>query len=203
MVLVVALAILILLTIIAWIISIGKQDTVAAMVTSLDVVGWAVLGLSCTMLIVPPSIYPSNFMILARKLKMTRQEVKDEMKNTEEQARGESRIRQLQYDMSQRRMMSAVPEADVVITNPEHFAVALRYNSNQMGAPVLVAKGADLVAQKFVVRWRTKVPILASPPLARAVSTVLKLTNRFQPGSMWQWRKVLAYVSQLKKVQTG
>ena len=203
-VLVVALAILILLALSPEIISIGKQDTVAAMVTSLDVVGWAVLGLSCTMLIIAAIDIPFQLYDHTRKLKMTRQEVKDEMKNTEGKPEVRSRIRQLQYDMSQRRMMSAVPEADVVITNPEHFAVALRYNSNQMGAPVLVAKGADLVAQKIrEIALAHKVPILASPPLARAVFYSTEIDQQIPAGLYVAVAQVLAYVFQLKRFKQG
>lgn len=202
--LVVVLSVVILQALSPELISIGKQDTIPAMVTSLKVVGWSVLGLSCTMLIVAGIDVPFQLYDHSRKLKMTRQEVKDELKNTEGKPEVKSRIRQLQHEMSQRRMMSAVPEADVVITNPEHYAVALRYNSNQMGAPILVAKGADLVAQKIrEVAAANDVPILSAPPLARAVFYSTEIEQEIPAGLYVAVAQVLAYVFQLKRFQEG
>ncbi len=203
-VLVVALAVMILLWFSSEIINIGKQDTLSAMVSSLNIVGWSVLGLSCSMLIIAVIDIPFQLYDHSRKLKMTRQEVKDEMKNTEGKPEVRSRIRQLQYDMSQRRMMAAVPEADVVITNPEHFAVALRYNSNQMGAPVLVAKGADLVAQKIrEIAKANQVPVLSAPPLARAVFYSTEIDQQIPAGLYVAVAQVLAYVFQLNRFKRG
>jgi len=203
-VLVVTLAVLILYTLAQEIVSIGKQDTISAMVTSLWVVGWSLLGLSCATLIIAAIDIPFQLYDHARKLKMTRQEVKDELKNTEGKPEVKSRIRQLQHEISQRRMMSAVPEADVVITNPEHFAVALRYNSSQMGAPVLVAKGADLVAQKIrEVATAYEVPVIAAPPLARAVFYSTELEQEIPAGLYVAVAQVLAYVFQLKRYRQG
>ena len=203
-ILVVTLAVVILHMLSPQIMTIGKQDTVPAMVTALKVVGWSVLGLSCTMLIIAAIDIPFQLYDHARKLKMTRQEVKDELKNTEGKPEVKSRIRRLQYEMSQRRMMSAVPEADVVITNPEHYAVALRYNSNQMGAPVLVAKGADLVAQKIrEIAAANDVPMLAAPPLARAIFYSTELEREIPAGLYVAVAQVLAYVFQLKRFRQG
>ena len=109
------------------ILAIAKEDTIPAMAHTLRIVGWSVLAMSCTMILISIIDVPFQISSHAKKLKMTMQEVKDEMKNTEGKPEVKSRIRQLQYDMAQGRMMSAVPEADVVITNPEHYAVALKY----------------------------------------------------------------------------
>ena len=99
---------------------------------------------------------------------MTLQEVKDEMKDSEGKPEVKGRIRQLQREMAQRRMMEAVPEADVVITNPEHFSIALKYDVEGGGAPILVAKGVDFLAIKIrEIANANDVMILAAPPLAR------------------------------------
>ena len=184
------------------ILDIGKEDTIPAMVTALKIVGWSVLGMSATMILISAIDIPFQIASHAKKLKMTMQEVKDEMKNTEGKPEVKSRIRQLQYDMAQGRMMSAVPEADVVITNPEHYAVALKYNSGNMGAPVLVAKGADLVA--FKIREIAKahdVPVLEAPPLARAVCYSTELEQEIPAGLYVAVAQVLAYVFQLQRYE--
>lgn len=202
--LVVVLAFVILQALTPELISIGKQDTLPAMVTSLNVVGWSVLGLSATTIIIALIDIPFQLHDHAKKLKMTRQEVKDELKNTEGKPEVKSRVRQLQHEISQRRMMSAVPEADVVITNPEHYAVALRYNSNHMGAPILVAKGADHVAQKIrEIANAHDVPVLSAPPLARAVFHSTELEEQIPAGLYVAVAQVLAYVFQLKRYQEG
>lgn len=182
--------------------AIAKMDTVPAMANTLRIVGWAVLGMSATMILITAVDVPFQISSHAKKLKMTMQEVKDEMKNTEGKPEVKSRIRQLQYDMAQGRMMSAVPKADVVITNPEHYAVALKYNSDNMGAPLLVAKGADHIA--FKIREIAKahdVPILEAPPLARAVFYSTELEQEIPAGLYVAVAQVLAYIFQLQSFQ--
>lgn len=184
------------------ILALAKQDVIPAMGSALRIVGWAVLGLSSTMILISFIDVPFQISSHAKKLKMTMQEVKDEMKNTEGKPEVKSRIRQLQYDMAQGRMMSAVPEADVVITNPEHYAVALRYNSDNMGAPVLVAKGADLIA--FKIREIAKahdIPVLAAAPLARAVFHSTELEQEIPAGLYVAVAQVLAYIFQLQRFE--
>jgi len=182
--------------------ALGKQDMIPAMASGLQIVGWSVLGMSATMILISMIDVPFQISSHAKKLKMTMQEVKDEMKNTEGKPEVKSRIRQLQYDMAQGRMMSAVPEADVVITNPEHYAVALRYNSDNMGAPVLVAKGADLIA--FKIREIAKahdIPVLEAPPLARAVFHSTELEQEIPAGLYIAVAQVLAYIFQLQRFE--
>lgn len=182
--------------------ALGKQDIIPAMANGLRIVGWSVLALSSTMILISAIDVPFQISSHAKKLKMTMQEVKDEMKNTEGKPEVKSRIRQLQYDMAQGRMMSAVPEADVVITNPEHYAVALRYNSDNMGAPVLVAKGADLIA--FKIREIAKahdIPVLTAAPLARAVYHSTELEQEIPAGLYIAVAQVLAYIFQLQRFE--
>jgi len=184
------------------ILAIAKMDTVPAMANALRIVGWAVLGMSATMILIAAIDVPFQISSHAKKLKMTMQEVKDEMKNTEGKPEVKQRIRQLQYDMAQGRMMSAVPEADVVITNPEHYAVALKYNSDNMGAPLLVAKGADHIAFKIrEIAKAHEIPILEAPPLARAVFYSTELEQEIPAGLYVAVAQVLAYIFQLQSFQ--
>ncbi|MCL4490682.1 MAG: flagellar biosynthesis protein FlhB [Nitrospirae bacterium] len=105
-----------------------------------------------------------------RNLRMTKQEVKEEYKEMEGDPRVKARIKSLQRDMARKRMMQEVPKADVVITNPTHFAVALKYDSAKMGAPTLVAKGANLIAGKIKeVARKSGVPVFEDKPLARTL----------------------------------
>lgn len=105
-----------------------------------------------------------------RNLRMTKQEVKEEYKEVEGDPRVKARIRSLQREMARKRMMQEVPKADVVITNPTHFAVALKYDSSKMGAPVVVAKGANLIAEKIKeIAQKSGVPVFEDKPLARAL----------------------------------
>ncbi len=194
------LAVVILYALTPEILAIGKQDVQLGTIQALWLVGWAVLGMSAATILIAALDIPFQLWDHTRKLKMTRQEIKDEHKSTEGKPEVKSRIRQLQYEMSQRRMMAAVPQADVVITNPEHYAIALRYNSNDMHAPVLVAKGADHVAQKIrEVAKAHDVPILSAPPLARAVFYNTELDEQIPAGLYIAVAQVLAYVFQLRR----
>jgi flagellar biosynthetic protein FlhB len=130
---------------------------------------------------------------------MTRQEVRDEMRDLEGKPEVKSRIRSLQMEYSRKRMMEEVPKADVVVTNPTHYAVALKYDQKARGAPKVVAKGADLMAAQ--IRNLAKgagVPLLAAPPLARALYFSTNLEKEIPPGLYLAVAQVLAYVYQLK-----
>jgi flagellar biosynthetic protein FlhB len=135
----------------------------------------------------------------ARNLRMTRQEVKDESKDTEGKPEVKARVRQLQRELARRRMIEAVPEADVVITNPTHFAVALKYEEGRMRAPRLVAKGSDLLAGRIRAKASDhNVPIFSAPPLARAIYYSTELDQEIPAGLYLAVAQVLAYVYQLK-----
>jgi len=134
-----------------------------------------------------------------RHLRMTRQEVRDEMRDLEGKPEVKSRIRSLQMEYSRKRMMEEVPKADVVVTNPTHYAVALKYDQKARGAPKVVAKGADLMAAQ--IRNLAKgagVPLLAAPPLARALYFSTDLEKEIPAGLYLAVAQVLAYVYQLK-----
>ncbi len=136
---------------------------------------------------------------LERRMRMTKQEVKEEFKQREGDPLIKSRIRRIQRDLAQKRMMEAVPKADVVITNPTHIAVALRYDRVSMAAPVMIAKGADLVAEKIKeIARKHNIPIVENKPLARTMFKTLKL-NQAVPRTLYNAvAEVLAYVYRIK-----
>ncbi|MEY6431920.1 flagellar biosynthesis protein FlhB [Thioalkalicoccus limnaeus] len=134
-----------------------------------------------------------------KKLRMTRQEVRDELKETEGRPEVKSRIRQLQREFARRRMMEEVPTADVVVTNPTHVAVALRYDALKSGAPRVVAKGADLVAGRVRALAEIHgVEIIEAPPLARALYHQVKLGQEIPASLYLAVAQLLAYVFQLR-----
>lgn len=180
--------------------SMGNEDVIPAMEHGLSVLGWAFLLMCSTMILISAVDVPFQLYDHNKKLKMTLQEVKDEMKNTEGKPEVKGRIRQLQHEMSQRRMMSEVPQADVVITNPEHYSVALKYSEGGSGAPILVAKGVDQMALKIrEIAVEHNVPMLAAPPLARAIYYNTQLDDEIPEGLYVAVAQVLAYVYQLRE----
>ncbi len=135
----------------------------------------------------------------SKKLKMTRQEVRDEMKETDGKPEVRQRIRQLQQEVATRRMMDAVPYADVIITNPTHFAVALSYKEGKMVAPEVVAKGQDLVAARIrEIAAEHNVALFSAPPLARSLFHSTKIGHKIPAGLYTAVAQVLAYVFQLR-----
>ena len=136
----------------------------------------------------------------SKQLKMTKQQLKDEMKDTEGKPEVKAQIRQLQHELANRRMMEAVPDADVIITNPTHYAVALSYKPDDMGAPKLVAKGADLVAERIRnVGTEHNVMIFPAPMLARALFFSTKINQDIPAGLYLAVAQVLAYVFQIRE----
>jgi flagellar biosynthetic protein FlhB len=135
----------------------------------------------------------------ANKLKMTREELRQEAKESDGDPQVKARIRQMQREMAKRRMMAEVPTADVVVTNPTHFAVALKYTEGKMGAPKVVAKGADEMAAKIrEIAAENKVPLLEAPPLARALYKHTELGDQIPEALYTAVAEVLAYVFQLR-----
>lgn len=180
--------------------SLGKMDVFVAMSESINLIGWAFLIISLSLIIISLLDVPYVLYESAEKLKMTLQEVKDEMKNTEGKPEVKGRIRQMQREISQRQMMKDVPEADVVITNPTHYSVALKYEDNHRNAPIIVAKGSDFVALKIrEIANEHNVPILMSPPLARALYYSTEIGDEVPSGLFKAVAQVLAYVFQLKR----
>lgn len=135
-----------------------------------------------------------------KKMKMSKQEVKDENKESEGSPELKSKIRQMQHQMSRRRMMEDVPTADVIVVNPTHFAVALKYDDDKMGAPRVVAKGVDVMAQQIRdVAGHAKVPVVEAPPLARALYATTEIGREIPSALYVAVAQILAYVFRLKQ----
>ncbi len=141
-----------------------------------------------------------NWWEVERKLRMTREELKEELKQTEGDPLVRARIRQKQREVARRRMLAEVPKADVVITNPEHFAVALKYEMEKMPAPQVVAKGVDHLAQKIKeIARENNVPIFEDPPLARLLYYKTKVGD-YIPKELYEAvAKVLAVIYKLRE----
>ena len=134
-----------------------------------------------------------------KQLRMSKQDVKEEFKQTEGDPMVKSRLRQIRMERARKRMMAAVPEADVVITNPTHFAVALKYDGETMDAPRLVAKGADMVARRIRdLAEEHDVPIVENPPLTRALYETVDLDREIPPEHYKAVAEVIGYVMRLK-----
>ena len=137
-----------------------------------------------------------------KKLRMTKQEVKDEYKQMEGDPLVKSRIRQVRMERARHRMMDAVPRADVVIVNPTHYAVALEYKMEKMDAPVVVAKGLDNLALRIrEIAEEHDIPIVENPPLARALFASVELDQSIPAEHFKAVAEVIGYVMQLKNPQ--
>ncbi|MEM7169569.1 MAG: flagellar biosynthesis protein FlhB [Pseudomonadota bacterium] len=134
-----------------------------------------------------------------KQQRMSKQEIKDENKQAEGDPIAKSRLRQIRLERARQRMMAAVPEADVVVTNPTHFAVALKYEQESMEAPRLVAKGVDTLAFKIrEVAKENDVPVVENPPLARALYSGVELDQEIPPEHYKAVAEVISYVMRLK-----
>jgi flagellar biosynthesis protein FlhB len=134
-----------------------------------------------------------------KRLKMTRQELKEEFKQSEGDPTVKGRLKQIRAERARKRMMAAVPKAAVIITNPTHFAVALAYESGKMAAPVCVAKGVDLIALKIrEIAAAHNVPIVENPPLARTLYASVDVDESIKPEHFKAVAQVIGYVMRLK-----
>ncbi len=157
-------------------------------------------AISATLIVIAAIDVPFQIWDFNKQIKMTFQEVKDESKETEGNPEVRSRVKRMQREMAQRRMMSEVPKADVIVTNPEHYSVALRYDQKKMRAPIVVAKGMDLIAFHIrTIAREHQIPILEAPMLARALHHTTDLNREIPAGLYLAVAKVLAYVFQLKR----
>ncbi|MCH1924583.1 flagellar biosynthesis protein FlhB [Shewanella sp. C32] len=171
---------------------------------AMDILWWIFMWLCCSTIIIVIIDVPYQIWNHNKQLRMTKQEVKDEYKDTEGKPEVKSRIRQLQHEISQRRMMAEVPKADVIVVNPEHFAVAVKYDVNKAAAPYVVAKGADELAFKIrEIAREYDIAIVSAPLLARAIYHTTKLEQQIPEGLFTAVAQVLAYVFQLRQYQKG
>ncbi|HHJ13664.1 MAG TPA: flagellar type III secretion system protein FlhB [Gammaproteobacteria bacterium] len=184
--------------------ALGLEPVGQGMAHAGSILAHAFLILAASLILIAAADVPFQLWDHARNLKMTKQEIKDETKNTEGKPEVKSRIRQVQREIAQRRMMAEVPKADVVITNPSHYAVALRYDAERMAAPVVVAKGLDLVAGQIrSVAAANEVPLFEAPPLARALYYSTDIDQEVPGGLYLAVAQILAYVFQLRASRHG
>ncbi len=182
----------------------GREPVVSALAHTGSILSVSFVVLSASLLLIAAIDIPFQLWDHSKNLKMTRQEVKDEAKNTEGKPEVKARIRAMQREVAQRRMMQEIPKADVVITNPTHFAVALRYEADRMAAPVVVAKGVELVAGQIrAVATANNVPLFEAPPLARALYYSTEIEQQVPAGLYLAVAQILAYIFQLKASVAG
>lgn len=167
-----------------------------------DLIGKVFLLVSGAMIFIVALDLPYQLWSFHNKLKMTKEELRQEAKESEGDPHLKARIRAQQREVARRRMMSEVPTADVVVTNPTHFAVALKYSEGKMRAPRVVAKGADAVAARIrELAAEHQVPLLEAPPLARALFRHAELGDEIPATLYAAVAEVLAYVFQLRHFQ--
>ncbi|MFC6439378.1 flagellar biosynthesis protein FlhB [Bowmanella sp. JS7-9] len=174
------------------------------LVHSVELVGWMFLIICCAMIPIAIFDVPWSKHKHDQQMKMTKQEVKDERKNAEGDPQIKGRIRRLQYQAAAKRMMQAVPKADVVVTNPTHYSVALVYDQSGNRAPVVVAKGADELAMHIrKIAAAHDIPLVASPLLARAIYYSTEADHEIPEQLFMAVAQLLAYVYQLKAWRRG
>ncbi len=180
----------------------GQEAFLPALNHAAWLFGYSFLVMSSSLILIAAIDVPFQLWDHSKKLKMTMQEVRDEMKETEGRPEVKSKIRALQQEMAQRRMMEDVPTADVIITNPTHYAVALRYDPEKMAVPVVVALGRDLIALKIrEIASESGVEIFEAPPLARALYAHGQLGKEIPGQLFYAVAQVLAFVFQLQRAR--
>jgi flagellar biosynthetic protein FlhB len=189
----------------AWLFSdvlaLGRMAPQAAIGRGVGLLSWAFVWLCASLALVAMVDVPLQLFQFKRALRMTRQEVRDESKELDGRPETKQRIRQMQQTLARRRMMHKVPTADVVIVNPTHFAVALKYDPNKMRAPRVLAKGVDLVAQNIRrIAEEHRVPVFESPKLARALYRSTDLNKEIPAGLYVAVAQVLSYIFRLRTV---
>lgn len=184
--------------------SLGRETLKAGSQHMTLLVWTSFISITCALLFIAIIDVPYQMWSYARKLRMTKQQVKQEHKESDGDPHIKAKIRAIQRAIARRRMMAEVPTADVVITNPTHFAVALKYSEQSMGAPKVVAKGSDAVAAKIrEIAQEHKVPVLEAPPLARALHHHAEIGDEIPEALYTAVAEVLAYVFQLRMYNTS
>jgi flagellar biosynthetic protein FlhB len=182
--------------------ALGTEPLRAGIGDAAALAGDALLALSASLALIAAVDVPWQLWQYTQRLKMTRQEIREEYKESEGSPEIKSRVRKAQAEVARRRMMQEVPKAHVVVVNPTHFAVALRYDEHRMRAPVVVAKGVDEVAANIrAVAVEHGVPLFEAPPLARALHRAVEI-GREIPASLYvAVAQVLTYVYQLQSAR--
>lgn len=199
-----AVVVVVLLMVTDTLLELGRRVPERAIADSAGMLVWFFVMVSLPLIVIALVDVPWQIFSHNRQLRMTRQEVRDELKQSDGNPELKAKIRQTQQAMSRRRMMQAVPEADVIITNPTHFSVALKYDQRRGGAPVLVAKGLDEVAfQIRDIARNHQVAIVASPKLARALYATTALDQEIPAALYLAVAQILTYVYQLRQWEAG
>lgn len=181
------------------VVALAHMEPRAALGRGAALVGWSFLWLCASLALVAIVDVPLQLFQFKRMLRMTRQELRDEAKESDGRPETKQRIRQMQQTLARRRMMHKVPTADVVIVNPTHFAVALKYDPDKMRAPRVLAKGVDLVAQNIRrIAEENRVPVFESPKLARALYRSTDLNKEIPAGLYAAVAQVLSYIFRLR-----
>ena len=184
--------------------ALGQMPLLPAMSESASMIALALLLLSASLIAIAAIDVPFQLYTHHKEMRMTRQEVREELKQTEGRPEVKSKIRETQQAMARRRMMQEVPRADVVVTNPTHYSVALRYDSDRMNAPVVVAKGVDRVALRIrEVAEDAGVPLFEAPPLARALNAGAEIGRPIPPELYVAVAEVLAWIYQVRRLRPG
>jgi flagellar biosynthetic protein FlhB len=179
--------------------ALGHMAPRAAINHGAGMLAWSFVWLCTSLAVVAMIDVPLQLFQYHRSLKMTRQELKDEAKESDGRPETKQRIRQLQQTIARRRMMHKVPTADVVIVNPTHFAVALKYDPKNMRAPRVLAKGVDLVAANIRrIAEEHRVPVFEAPKLARALYKSTDLNKEIPAGLYVAVAQVLSYVFRIR-----
>lgn len=186
------------------VLQLGIEPLKFALAHSGSLIVEAFIFVSLSLLIVAAIDVPFQLWDHNKQLKMTKQEVKEEYKQQEGNPEVKGRIRQVQREMSQRRMMQKVPEADVIITNPTHFAIALKYDPESMQEPVILAMGVDFMAAQIrTIAKENNITMVEAPPLARALYYNAEIDRPIPYDLFKAVAAVLAYVYQLKETGTA
>jgi len=177
----------------------GSEPLVQALPHMVNLLIWSFLASASALVLIALIDVPFQIYDFTQQLKMTFQEIKDENKDTEGNPDVKGRIKNTQREIAQRRMMSEVPKADVIITNPEHYSVAIKYDQENMAAPVVVAKGVDIIAMQIrTIAREHEVPILQAPPLARALHHTTEIDEEIPAALYLAVAQVLAYIFKLR-----
>lgn len=184
--------------------ALGREPTNLAIAHAIQLSGSGLIWISSGLLLIAGIDVPYQLWQYAKQLKMTREEIRQEMKESEGSPEVKGRIRQLQQAAARQRMMQDVEKADVIVTNPTHFAVALRYDDKRMRAPIVVAKGADLIAARIrEIAAESEVPIFEAPPLARMLYRNVDIGHEVPASLYVAVAQILSYIFQLRAARRG
>ena len=184
--------------------SLGGEPLTAAIVQAADLVADALLLMAAPLGLIAAIDVPWQLFQHHKRLRMSRQEIREEMKESEGSPENRMRVRRVQRELLKRRMMHEVPQADVIVTNPTHFAVALRYEESRMRAPRVVAKGADLIAARIrEIAAEHSVPVFEAPPLARALYHNVDIGAEIPAALYVAVAQVLTYIYRLRSARVS